>query len=112
MSEQGDSDGLAPFRARLDEIDEKLPALLGERFQICREIALHKHRHDIPMMQPGRVEQVREHYLRRAAEVGLPPDFVASLFELMIAATCKMEDELMAAMPPPDGDRAPAETPR
>lgn len=97
MSDPSDSNGLAPFRRRLDEIDDQIARLLGERFQVCREIALHKREHDIPMMQPNRVVQVRERYLQRGAEVDLPADFTASLFELLIGATCKMEDELIEA---------------
>jgi 4-amino-4-deoxychorismate mutase len=95
MSEQDQSHGLEPFRRRLDEIDNQIAQLLGERFQICREVAMHKRKHDIPMMQPDRVVEVRERYLRRGAEVDLPADFTADLFELLIAATCKMEDELI-----------------
>ncbi len=97
MSGPSDSNGLAPFRRRLDELDDQIARLLGERFQVCREIALHKREHDIPMMQPGRVVEVRERYLQRGAEVDLPADFTASLFELLIGATCKMEDELIEA---------------
>jgi len=49
------------------------------------------------MMQPDRVKVVRERYLARGAKVDLPPDFTADLFDLLIAATCKEEDELMEA---------------
>jgi 4-amino-4-deoxychorismate mutase len=90
--------GLDPFRERLDELDEQIARLLGERFEVCREIAVYKDAHDIPMMQPARVEQVRARYLARGAEVDLPPDFTAALFELLIGATCKLEDELMAGV--------------
>jgi chorismate mutase len=89
--------GLGPFRSRLDELDEQIARLLGERFATCREIALYKRAHEIPMMQPQRVVEVRERYLARGAEVELPGDFTAALFELLIGATCKMEDELMQA---------------
>ncbi|MFZ1153940.1 MAG: chorismate mutase [Solirubrobacteraceae bacterium] len=88
--------GLGPFRSRLDVLDEQIARLLGERFDICREVAHHKREHDIPMMQPERVVEVRERYLARGAEVSLPPDFTAALFELLIEATCRMEDELIA----------------
>jgi chorismate mutase len=90
-------DGLEPFRRRLDGLDEEIARLFGERFAVCREIALYKREHDIPMMQPARVAEVRSRYLARGAEVDLPPDFAAALFELLIGATCKMEDELMAS---------------
>ncbi len=89
--------GLEPFRRRLDGLDEGIARLLGERFEVCREIAHYKRAHDIPMMQPGRVAEVRARYLARGAEVDLPPSFTAALFELLIGATCKMEDELIAA---------------
>ena len=97
-AEQAVAAGLAPFRARLDEIDAQLVDLLGERFQICREVAVHKAENEIAMMQPGRVEIVRARYLQHGAEVDLPGDFTAGFFDLMIDATCRAEDELMARL--------------
>ncbi len=87
--------GLTGFRQRLDPIDEEIARLLGERFQICREVAEYKSEHGIPMMQPERVAEVRARYLARGADAKLPADFTGDLFELLIAATCRLEDELM-----------------
>jgi 4-amino-4-deoxychorismate mutase len=92
------SKGLEPYRRRLDGLDDQIARLLGERFEVCREIARYKEAHDIPMMQPDRVAIVRERYLARGEEARLPADFAADLFELLIAATCKEEDDLMAAL--------------
>ncbi len=89
------STGLEPFRRRLDEIDDEIARLLGERFDICREVAVYKSAHEIPMMQPDRVAEVRARYLARGAAVDLPVDFTRDLFDLLIAATCRAEDELM-----------------
>jgi chorismate mutase len=94
-AEQAVAAGLAPYRARLDQIDAQLVDLLGERFQICREVAVHKAENAIEMMQPGRVEIVRARYLQHGAEVDLPSDFTAAFFDLLIDATCRAEDELM-----------------
>lgn len=96
---------LEPFRHRLDQIDDEIARLLGERFEICREVAHYKHAEGIPMMQPDRVEEVRGRYLRRGEEAALPREFTAELFDLLIGATCKLEDELMerAAAPERDG---------
>ena len=88
---------LGPFRERLDAIDEEIVRLFAERFQVCREVAQHKREHEIPMMQGDRVAEVRAHYLRRGDELLVPAAFTAAFFELMIAATCEMEDELIAA---------------
>jgi chorismate mutase-like protein len=91
---------LEPFRRRLDVLDDEIARLLGERFGVCREIALFKRDHDIPMMQPERVAEVRSRYLARGAEAQLPADFTAALFELLIGATCRMEDELIGSEDP------------
>jgi 4-amino-4-deoxychorismate mutase len=99
-------EGLEPFRRRLDEIDEGIAKLLGERLDICREVAVYKSEHEIPMMQPDRVKLVRERYLARGAEVGLPAEFTSQLFELLIATTCKLEDELMDELAAGNGREA------
>jgi 4-amino-4-deoxychorismate mutase len=97
--------GLELYRRRLDQLDEEIAAALGERFEICRRIAAHKQAHGIAMMQPARVQAVRARYLERGTEERLPEDFTASLFELLIGATCKLEDELMG--PAASGEPAP-----
>lgn len=99
--------GLEPFRRRLDRIDDEVARLLGERFEICREVARYKSERGIPMMQPARVAEVRARYLARGTEVDLPADFSGDLFDLLIAATCKLEDELMeGASVAPEGGEA------
>ncbi len=98
--------GLAPYRTRLDELDGQIARLFGERFEICREIARYKLAHGIAMMAPERVAAVRARYLAHGAAVDVPADFSADLFELLIGASCRMEDELMAA-PPGARERAP-----
>jgi 4-amino-4-deoxychorismate mutase len=95
MSAAADANGLEPFRRRLDEIDDQIAKLLGERLEICREVAVYKSEHEIPMMQPDRVKIVRQRYLARGAEARLPEEFTAELFDLLIATTCRLEDELM-----------------
>ena len=92
------SPGLEPYRRRLDGLDDQIARLLGERFEVCREIARYKLVHEIPMMQPDRVAIVRDRYLARGEEADLPEEFTADLFELLITATCKEEDDLMAAL--------------
>jgi chorismate mutase len=99
--------GLDPFRRRLDELDEEIVRALGARFEVCREIALHKRTHGIPMMQSERVVEVRERYLVRGSELKLPPDFTAGLFDLLIGATCRMEDELIESLPDDELIEAP-----
>ena len=100
------ANGLQPFRDRLDVIDDEIARLLGERLQICREVAVYKSEHGIPMMQPDRVKVVRERYLARGAEHQLPQEFSSDLFDLLIATTCRLEDELMDELAASNGKDA------
>jgi chorismate mutase len=100
------ADGLEPFRRRLDVIDDEIARLLGERLQICREVAVHKSRNGIPMMQPERVKVVRERYLARGSEHELPQEFSSDLFDLLITTTCRLEDELMDELAAENGKDA------
>lgn len=51
------------------------------------------------MMQPDRIEQVRARYLARGAELQLPADFTIGLFDLLIGASCELEDQIIDAPP-------------
>ncbi|HEX6153888.1 MAG TPA: chorismate mutase [Solirubrobacterales bacterium] len=99
------AEGLEPFRRRLDGIDDQIARLLGERLEICREVAVYKSEHEIPMMQPERVKIVRDRYLARGAEHDLPQEFTSDLFDLLIATTCRLEDELMDRLAAESGGR-------
>lgn len=99
------AEGLEPFRRRLDAIDDQIAQLLGERLDICREVAIYKSEHGIPMMQPERVKVVRDRYLARGAEHDLPQEFASDLFDLLIATTCRLEDELMDRIAAENGKR-------
>jgi chorismate mutase-like protein len=90
---------LAEYRKRLDELDDAIVRLLGERLDVCREVAVHKRASAIPMMQPERVAEVRAAYLRRGADAGLPDDFTRRFFDLLIATTCRLEDEIIDDAP-------------
>jgi chorismate mutase-like protein len=89
--------GLAGYRRRIDAIDDRVLAILGERFAVIREVAAYKEPRGIPAVIPDRVFEVRERCAARAAAHGLEQDFVRALYDLMIEEACRTESRLMAA---------------
>ncbi len=87
--------GLDEFRARLNVIDEEWVKLLGERIQICREVAHYKREHGVPMMQSARVEAVKERCADLAVDHNVDPDFVRNLYAMIIRETCRVENEII-----------------
>jgi chorismate mutase-like protein len=88
---------LLKFRKELDEIDQKLIDTLAHRFAVCRQVAEYKAEHAIPMMQPGRVLEVKNKAANRAVPAGLTERFAHDLYDLIISEACRMEDEIIEA---------------
>ncbi len=86
---------LADHRRRLDEIDGALLELLGRRIDIGRRVAEYKRDNDVPVMQPSRVQQVLDRVAADAAGHHLDPEFVRSLYRLIIDEMCRVEDEIV-----------------
>ncbi|MCL2534133.1 MAG: chorismate mutase family protein [Nocardiaceae bacterium] len=91
---------LERLRAELDTIDSRLLDNIRARLDVCVRIAEVKRRQDIPMMQPHRVGLVQDRAERFARANGLSPEFLRRLYEVMIAETCRVEDDVIGS----DGD--------
>ncbi len=92
MTTETAENGLDLLRARLEAIDERLLDTLRERLECCVQIAHYKRENGIPMMQPHRIDLVQQRAARYAAEHGISADFLRSLYDLIIAETCRVED--------------------
>jgi chorismate mutase-like protein len=88
---------LNKFRSRVNTLDENLLDLLGERLDICREVARYKRAEKIPMMQSARVQEVKERCAQLGIKRRLDPGFVKQLYTLIIEESCRIEDEIIDA---------------
>lgn len=90
-----ESDGLTSLRARLDEIDLALLDVLRDRLQCCLDIAEYKRVHGVSMMQPHRIGVVHERAAAYAATHDMNPEFLRSLYDLVIDEMCRAENEVI-----------------
>jgi len=88
-------DNLQLQREKLDRLDDEIVSLLGTRLRICRDIAAHKKKSRIPMMQEGRVAEVKRRVVARGKAEGLSEEFLSSLYEMIIAEACRIEDSII-----------------
>lgn len=91
---------LTELRGQLDDLDALLIEMIGRRFGICREIALVKQHHAIPMMQNDRIRAVKRRAASLAEQHGISAEFVDRLFGLIIDEACRLETQILA---PPRG---------
>lgn len=88
---------LNALRRELDAIDGRLRECIRERIDVCARVAHVKREFDIPMMQPGRVGVVQQRARAYAREHGMSEEFLHSVYELLIAEACRVEDIIIDA---------------
>ncbi|MEV1050128.1 4-amino-4-deoxychorismate mutase CmlD [Streptomyces sp. NPDC049887] len=93
MTEQ---DELHRLRTELDSLDGTLLDTLRRRIDCGVRIARYKSLHGVPMMQPGRVNLVKERAARYASDHGLDETFLVNLYDAIITEMCRVEDRVMS----------------
>ena len=85
---------LKPFRGQIDKLDDQILKLLGKRFDVVRKVAKVKIKHDIPSFLGDRVAQVKDRAAAQGPKYGIDPEFLRTLYTLIIYQSCALEDTL------------------
>ncbi|MFI9643466.1 chorismate mutase [Micromonospora sp. NPDC051925] len=83
------------LRAEPDLLDEELLDTLRRRIDRGVHIAKYKEQHDLPVLQPRRVQLVKERAARCAAANGLDAGFLVNLHDAIIGEMCRVEDAVI-----------------
>jgi chorismate mutase len=80
------------LRKRVDEVDEQILQFLIKRAQICESIGLVKEKHGIPIQDFPRENDVYAHIREKAAELGLDPSYVESIYRQIVNMCSAVQD--------------------
>jgi chorismate mutase len=83
---------LEALRVELDRVDRALLDGVRDRLALCTRVAELKQRHDIAVLQPGRMQLVQRRARDYADHHGLSTEFVRELYDLLIGEACRVED--------------------
>lgn len=97
MPKQATTASLEELRAEIDRIDESLLGLLDQRMRACIAVAEIKRDNDIPMMAPDRLAAVQARSRDFAEAHGLDAGYLAKIFDVITAESCRVEDEVIGA---------------
>jgi chorismate mutase len=89
---------LAPLRRDIDALDDRIVALLGERFAIVRAVAAIKHRHGIHPVLADRIEEVVGRARDAARRAGFSPASAERVYRALIDESCRLEADIAAAL--------------
>jgi len=87
---------LEQFRKEIDAMDVKIISLVASRINICRKVAIHKKRYNVPVMQPDRVNQVIARCVAIGHTVHLSNVLIKNMYQEIIDEACRVEGELIA----------------
>ncbi len=86
---------LDTYRKQLDQLDGQIVELISQRFAVCEEVARFKKVERIPMMQPHRVDIVKQKAADKARANGVDERFITQVYSLMIEEACRLEDVII-----------------
>ena len=84
---------ITKLRKRIDEIDEHILRLLGDRSEICRSIGLLKKGNGMPITDAVRESEIFSNIRSKAPDFGLEPEQVEVIFR-QIVNMCSNVQEL------------------
>jgi len=86
---------LLALRAKLDKLDSEILTLLAQRFQVIEDVARYKRTANVAVMQTARVVAVLLTRSEHARQLGLNPAFITRLWEIIIAESCQIEQNIV-----------------
>ena len=75
------SESINALRKQIDEYDDQLIDILGQRMKVCREIGRYKKEHDMTILQTQRYTEILDKRGAQGSLVGISPECVKAIFE-------------------------------
>ncbi len=86
---------LLNLRGQIDELDDELLNLLGERMKIADKIGLYKKENNITVLQTTRWNEIRERALNKMEELGLSKEFILRYFDAVHLESIHHQTKIM-----------------
>ena len=86
-------ENIQKLRKRIDEIDEQILRLLGERAEICKSIGLLKRDQGMPITDMSRENEVYAKIKVKAADFGLDPDLAEEVYRQIVNMCSSVQEQ-------------------
>jgi isochorismate pyruvate lyase len=87
---------LVALRARIDELDDQIVALLAARYALLADVVKAKGAHNVPHRVPARVEEVLARNEKNGTAQGLPPGLARAIWGHIIDAAHEYEKKFLS----------------
>jgi chorismate mutase len=95
ISKTAIKDELEMIREQINQIDDELLSLLGERMRLADQIGTCKQANDITILQPGRWNEILERAFEKAGSLGLSREFIKRYFDAVHMESIHHQNKMM-----------------
>lgn len=88
------SEAFKPYRKKIDDLDQQIVKLLGERFEVVREVGKLKIDQNLKLFQKARVQEVLDNVSRLAKENNLSEDRIRHIYIQLIDYAHEIEGHM------------------
>lgn len=85
---------LESLRKIIDEVDELIVNLLAKRMQVVKKVGQYKKSKNLPPLDPARWQQVLNSKMEKAKSLGLDPEMVKKIYNIIHGEVLKVEKKL------------------
>lgn len=89
------TESLTLLRQQIDQIDNDLLEALSKRMRISREIGQYKKEHSMPVVQPGRYDDILNSRAAAAEELGMNGDFMKTVYQAIHEESVRQQIEVL-----------------
>lgn len=90
-------DKLSNLRKEIDQLDDKVIKILGDRMQVVQQIGEYKRENNVTILQVNRWDEIIQQRSSLAKALGLDVDFTVKLLELIHNESIRKQNEIMNA---------------
>lgn len=86
---------LETFRVQINQIDDEILTLLGDRMKVAEKIGLYKKENNITILQTNRWNDILEKAIRKGEKIGLTKDFILKLLDAVHLESINRQNRVM-----------------
>lgn len=94
-TEQGFNNALAALREQINQMDDELLSLLGQRMKIADKIGEYKKQNNITILQTNRWNEILERAARKGELLGLSKEFIVKYFDAVHLESINHQNKIM-----------------
>lgn len=89
------TEDLSHLRQQIDELDNQLLELLAKRMRVSCEIGVFKKEHNMTVVQTERYDEILQHRIKQAEEMGMNPEFMRVVLEAIHEESVRQQVDIV-----------------